>query len=58
MPEGSLVAEYCGELVPVKEYAAREDAYHAAGLFYLRRRGTRTATRTGGQHAGEGGSGV
>jgi hypothetical protein len=35
MPEGSLVAEYCGELVPAKECKAREEAYHAAGLFYI-----------------------
>ncbi|KAF6254327.1 hypothetical protein COO60DRAFT_1627913 [Scenedesmus sp. NREL 46B-D3] len=35
MHAGSLVAEYCGELVPVKECRAREDAYQAAGLFYI-----------------------
>ncbi|WIA37257.1 hypothetical protein OEZ86_014202 [Tetradesmus obliquus] len=35
LPEGSTVAEYTGELVPTKEAEAREEAYHAAGLFYL-----------------------
>jgi hypothetical protein len=35
MPEGSVVAEYCGELVPVKECAAREASYQQAGLFYI-----------------------